>query len=69
MTPIRFTAHNQEHLMIQSTIKLNGQDSHQTDIQTRIWSAVCEFWRFSNFYGDYLSLPPSARYNWSNSKK
>jgi hypothetical protein len=47
--------------MLWSTIRINAAKLSHLELKTYVLKAARWFWKFSNFYGDYASLPPSER--------
>ena len=47
--------------MMWSTVQTNTEDFSRMEPKTHLANAAKWFWRFSNFYGDYTSLPPQER--------
>jgi hypothetical protein len=47
--------------MIWSSNRINTQDLSHLELKTYMFNWLKKFWQFSNFYGDYVSTPPSER--------
>lgn len=47
--------------MLRVPFQLNDHEHNSLSLKSRLWKAVKAFWQFSNFYGEYNSLPPSER--------
>ncbi len=55
--------------MIRLTTKFNVQEFRYLDVRDYTWMMLKKFWRFSNFYGEYCSLPPSQRQQFLQSRQ
>jgi hypothetical protein len=47
--------------MLWSTVRINTADLSRLELKTYVFRAAKWFWKFSNFYGNFASLPPSER--------
>ncbi|MEM8545511.1 MAG: hypothetical protein AAGF66_16145, partial [Cyanobacteria bacterium P01_H01_bin.119] len=52
--------------MILLSFSLNAATYSPEETQALAWRAVKAFWRFSRFYGQYQSLPPTQRQGFVN---
>ncbi|GAB4366462.1 MAG: hypothetical protein Kow00121_03860 [Elainellaceae cyanobacterium] len=47
--------------MLWYSFRTNVHDCSQFEMKPYLQRMLKRFWQFSNFYGEYTSLPPSAR--------
>jgi hypothetical protein len=58
---LKTSTNKSERKMLQSSSRAALPNASHFNWSTRLWNMLKLFWKFSNFYGDYQSLPPSKR--------